>query len=754
MRNHAWMQRLARLCRSIGVALVAASITGMSGAGAAGESGSIADTGATGADAAVTLVGTADASAPGRTPTEFGVSHSGAATYRIPLWTPPGVGEVGLELALVYASRGGSGSVGVGWSIAGLSTITRCNRTWAQDGAAAAVTNTFADRYCLDGQQLKLVSGTHGMAGAVYATEVETFSRIVANGAAGNGPASFTVTTRNGLIHEYGGTVDSRAYAGASTTIRAWALSRVRDRAGVGTGNAITLTYANEAQYGAYTNGTHRIASIAYPTTATGAGPFYRVDFAYSARPSSDVPTGYLAGNLVRDPYRLDRITVQAMGAATPIKSYALGYETAPVSGRLRLASVQECAVTKCLQPTAITYQNGASGWQPMVDTGVAVSTTRAPVPIELNGDGVTDLLYPVAAGTGTLSWRILLGTPLGFAAPLDTGLVTTNAHAIIPGAFAGNGRTQFLFVQNGYWHVAGYTNAGFTVANTGLVPAGEYGAADFDGDGLADLMAQTGGFTPTINVRRNVGVPSSTALAVQFATTAQPVWTIPSLRQGDALGQPACCRSQRRRSRGYRCADLQQLRPQPEVLRHAVAVQWLRQRIHRRHGEAAVAGIDGDDGRLERRRLLRHPPGAQRVRLQLRWGVRRTRDRGNGRHGQYAVHGAPRGLERRRPRRPAVHRCRDATVVRRALDRRRRGGTRQHGNQRTRRPPPGSTWTPTATDSPISATATATTATGCATCCTLAQRHRPIWRHRSSTASACARTRPTFRSRAATTHA
>jgi len=75
--------------------------------------------------------------------------------------------------------------------------------------------------------------------------------------------------------------------------------------------------------------------------------------------------------------------------------------------------------------------------------------------------------------------------------------------HTIIPGGFAGNGRTQFLVVQNGYWFVAGYANAGFTTANTGLVPGGEYGAADFDGDGRADLMAQSGGLTPTIHVRR-----------------------------------------------------------------------------------------------------------------------------------------------------------------------------------------------------------------------------------------------------------
>jgi hypothetical protein len=230
--------------------------------------------------------------------------------------------------------------------------------------------------------------------------------------------------------------------------------------------------------------------------------------------------------------YQLDRIAIQVIGAATPIKTYALGYETAPVSGRLRLASVQECAALTCLQPTAITYQNGASGWQPMVETGVAGSTAKAPVPLELNGDGVMDLLYPVDAGGGKLSWRILLGTPAGFAAPFDTGLVTTTSHTIIPGGFAGNGRTQFLLQQNGYWYVAGYTNAGFTVANTGLVPSGEYGAADFDGDGRADLMAQSGGFTPTLHVRRNVTAPASTALAIQFATTAQSIWTIPSLRQ------------------------------------------------------------------------------------------------------------------------------------------------------------------------------------------------------------------------------
>ncbi len=100
----------------------------------------------------------------GRTPVEFAVSQSGAATYRIPLWMPPGAGAVELPLALVYNSRGGNGTLGVGWSLTGLSVITRCNKTWAQDGVAGGVANKFSDRFCLDGQQLKLVSGTYGVA--------------------------------------------------------------------------------------------------------------------------------------------------------------------------------------------------------------------------------------------------------------------------------------------------------------------------------------------------------------------------------------------------------------------------------------------------------------------------------------------------------------------------------------------------------------------------------------------------------------
>ena len=296
-------------------------------------------------DESMSMMAAPSSVAAGRTPGTFAVTQAGAATYTIPLWTPPGVGEVQLKLALVYNSRGGNGVLGQGWSLQGLSAITRCNRTLAQDGAPSRVLNTLDDRYCLDGQQLKLVSGSPGQGGAVYATEIESFSRIVANGPQiGNGPSSFTVTTKNGLVYEYGTTVDSRIFAGTTGTVRTWALSRIRDRASITSGNRIDLTYANEARNGSYTNGSYRVASISYPTTATGQGPFYRVSFGYTARPTSDIPSGYLAGFQVREPNELSSITIENLLTTSTIKAYYLGYDSGTASSRRRLRTVQECS--------------------------------------------------------------------------------------------------------------------------------------------------------------------------------------------------------------------------------------------------------------------------------------------------------------------------------------------------------------------------------------------------------------------------
>src|SRR5580692_6237600 len=104
----------------------------------------------------------------GRTAGKYVVSPTGAATYTIPIWAPRGPNGLQPSISLVYNSQQTAGYLGVGWSVSGISAITRCNRTVAQDGAAAPVALTMSDAFCLDGQRLQLTSapGTYGEAGS------------------------------------------------------------------------------------------------------------------------------------------------------------------------------------------------------------------------------------------------------------------------------------------------------------------------------------------------------------------------------------------------------------------------------------------------------------------------------------------------------------------------------------------------------------------------------------------------------------
>ncbi len=47
------------------------------------------------------------------------------------------------------------------------------------------------DGYCLNGNRLRLTSGSYGVAGSTYQTEIADFSNVTMNGAAGNGPRVF-----------------------------------------------------------------------------------------------------------------------------------------------------------------------------------------------------------------------------------------------------------------------------------------------------------------------------------------------------------------------------------------------------------------------------------------------------------------------------------------------------------------------------------------------------------------------------------
>src|SRR5712691_2301331 len=169
----------------------------------------------------------------GFTPGSFRVTETGAAAYRIPIRVPPGIAGMEPSLALVYNSQAGNGLLGSGWSLEGFSAVARCPRTMAQDAVRGGINYDLNDRYCLDGQRLMLIAGaSYGADGAEYRTELETFSKIVSYGIAGNGPAWFKVWTKEGQVTEYGNTPDSQIQAQGKTTVRTWAVNKVSDTSG------------------------------------------------------------------------------------------------------------------------------------------------------------------------------------------------------------------------------------------------------------------------------------------------------------------------------------------------------------------------------------------------------------------------------------------------------------------------------------------------------------------------------------------
>jgi hypothetical protein len=342
----------------------------------------------------------------GRTEGVASVAEIGAARYEIPLRVLPGTNGLQPSLSLQYRSDRENGIVGMGFAVTGFSAITRCNKTFAQDGFPASVARTVNDALCLDDQRLRLVSGSPGVGGSVYRTEVETYAKIVAIGSAGGGPAGFEVRRLDGLIYEYGQDASARIEYPNDVTVRAWALSGIRDRAG----NRIDFTYIEDGASGGY-----RPNAITYngnPSAGTGAST--SINFIYESNDRPDPIYAFVDGGPAHQFKRLSRIEMQQQGSM--VRQYLLSYTAnMGASGRSRLGSAQECASTTsdCLAATQLTWTNSVASLQPEENPGQAIpgsgiSTLHF---IDISGDGRDDLVYVSSDISGAGTWRVRRAT-------------------------------------------------------------------------------------------------------------------------------------------------------------------------------------------------------------------------------------------------------------------------------------------------------------------------------------------------------
>jgi RHS repeat-associated protein len=470
---------------------------------------------------AMSFLPSLDASAAsfGRIAGQSAVSPTGSAQYSIPIWTPPGIRGVEPHLALNYDSSSSYGLEGPGWQLTGLSYVTRCSRTYAQDAAPAAITLTLADAFCLDGNRLRLTSSesltTYGEAGTTYQTEIASFSDVTANGTAGNGPSYFTVRAKDGRTYEYGNTTNSKILPTGTTTPYIWALDKVTDHAG----NQMTFTYTQTA-------GSFVPASIQY-TAPSGSTSFpYQVKFDYSPKSATDTKTFYLAGTQIQQTNQLSTITVT--NAGTTLRVYKLLYTTSTGTARATLTSIQECGGSvgsDCLPATSVGYQSGSSGVANQTSSTGSGATNGNFFSADIDGDGKMDLVFAKTNSNGSYEWWVQLATASGFAAPINTGAATVGTTNVLIDHFNGRTSSQLLVPKSGTWYVYAYSAGSFTATSTGLpvAPGAVYSSADVDGDGLPDLVYVLTAFDFNARVQLNTGKGTSVAFATTPIVTAIP---------------------------------------------------------------------------------------------------------------------------------------------------------------------------------------------------------------------------------------
>jgi hypothetical protein len=445
----------------------------------------------------------------------FRVTESGAAEYRIPLRVPPGVAGMEPKLALAYNSQSGNGLLGVGWSLEGLSAITRCPRTVAQDGVHGAVNYDSNDRFCLEGQRLVPASGSYagyGNDGFEYRTERESFTRIVSYESAGNGPKWFKVWTKSGQIIEYGSSADSRMEIQANDTVRVWAVSTVSDR----NGNSIVATYFEDR-----TNGEYRPHELIY---AGGS-----VRFVHDARP--DVVRSYEAGSLISLTHRLSK--VQTYVGAAPVAELRLAYDEQLFSSRRsRLASATLCSGATCFPATTFAWQESGATFAYAGGTAIGIGwiPEREWIPMDVNGDGRKDMVIRDEGG----HLIAMLSTGTGFnqaAAGTVTGVGMVSGRQWFPMDVNGDGRADLVVrLESGHLHTflstgAAFQHASETAIAIGWSPEREWIPMDVNGDGRTDMVIRDEGGNLLTFLSTGTGFaanPTGTATGIGMVSSRQ----------------------------------------------------------------------------------------------------------------------------------------------------------------------------------------------------------------------------------------
>jgi RHS repeat-associated protein len=457
---------------------------------------------------------------------EFRVNESGAATYRIPLRTPDGVAGVRPQVNIGYSSQDGNGLLGRGWSLGGLGSISRCRQTLSQDGQALPITWSAADRFCLDGQRLMLVSGTYGAPGSVYKTEIETFVTVTAVGGSSGHPDYFTVVAKDGSTSTYGSLGSSLSEMGTASGVVSWHISKFEDS----TGNPIHYVYEGSLSEGA------RIKEIYYAYGANKNISNYNARLVFTYENRNDWLSGYLAGYSFANTRRLKKIT--GYNGSQVFREYTLNYDyaPAPTGSYSRLKSVQECADSAGLYCYPVTsfswYQNASTNFATTLTNRTlrtGTSAINAQTFMDINANGVLDYVWSEVDNFGLTRVNYLLDPSNSSTSQTKSLFNYSNTSAQAPKFhvidYNGDARQDLMVYDDNAkkWklYLASPGHDGWSLQYHSELPFvnGQVIVGDMNSDGLTDVAQVNGSDIRFYHLQPRPGAASTSDTYYQFSS-------------------------------------------------------------------------------------------------------------------------------------------------------------------------------------------------------------------------------------------
>ena len=393
----------------------------------------------------------------GSIPGAFSVSPTGGATYSITFNVPKGIGVMQPSVGIGYNSQAGNGIAGWGFSLSGISAITRAPKDWYHDGMSRGIRHQADDAYYLDGKRLLLSSGTEGTAGAVYTVEGEPFTVVTIYEDGAIDGVWFEVRTPDGMVYEYGHDYEAQQYFPSSTganTINAWYLSRAVNMQG----HDIQYHYTQWYYY-VY------LTQIIYGNGSATCS----IEFEYEERTNDPQPF-WIGGQRGVMKRRLKRVTSKTNNSL--YRQYELTYNTVSDNSGIKFSRLQKVvernANGETLRPTFFVWNHLPDGQQAVETTthehikplSQYPNNNRILIAADINGDGLTDLVenYPKSSTSRFSHLNVYL-------AGKDE-----------------SGKINFTYSTNNEWYAS--VEMSYAIAGTS-----QWSAMDFNGDGCEDVV-------------------------------------------------------------------------------------------------------------------------------------------------------------------------------------------------------------------------------------------------------------------------